>query len=234
MEARDDSLAALENDPFEQYALCDLAFAAQCLGDGETAARLLDLDDLVRVIDIAPPPGFNAAMLAALDAKQAAMAPIEGGTLVGGLRLNDTFALGPAVTRPFETMIAAATKVYLADLRAAPDHPVRAGEPGARVLVSWVNVMAAGSFERPHIHAAGWLSGVYYAEMPDLDPMNEDGAIVFGGHPFDAAAPMAVPLRVVRPRAGQMVLFPSYLTHRTRPFTGEGRRVSIAFDIQGV
>ena len=188
----------------------------------------------MHVIDIAAPAGFNAAMLAALNARQVAMAPIEGGTLIGGLRLNDVFALGPAVTRPFETMIWAGVKAYLAELRAAPAHPVRAGEPGARVLVSWVNVMAAGSFERPHIHAAGWLSGVYYAEMPDLDPMNEDGAIVFGGHPFDAAVPMAVPLRVVHPRAGQMVLFPSYLTHRTRPFTGEGRRVSVAFDIQGV
>ncbi len=188
----------------------------------------------MRVIDTEASPGFNAAMLAALDAKRAAMAPIEGGTLVGGLRLNDTFALGPAVTRSFETMIAAATKIYLSGLRAAPDHPVRAGEPPARVLVSWVNIMPEGSFERPHIHAAGWLSGVYYAEMPDLDPVKEDGAIVFGGHPFDAAVARDVPKRTVHPRAGQMVLFPSYLTHRTRPFTGAGRRVSVAFDIQGV
>ena len=195
---------------------------------------MLDLDDLVRAIDVVAPAGFNAAMLAALDAKRAAMAPIEGGTLIGGLRLNDTFALGPAVTRPLEAMIASAVKTYVADLRAAPDHPVRAGEPGVRVLVSWANVMPAGSYERPHIHAAGWLSGVYYAEMPVLDPTSEDGAIVFGGHPFDATVAMDVPKRVVRPRAGQMVLFPSYLTHRTRPFTGEGRRVSVAFDIQGV
>jgi uncharacterized protein (TIGR02466 family) len=102
------------------------------------------------------------------------------------------------------------------------------------VLVSWANIMPAGAFERPHIHAAGWLSGVYYADMPDLDPMKEDGAIVFGGHPFDAAVARDVPKRTVHPRAGQMVLFPSYLTHRTRPFTGAGRRVSVAFDIQGV
>jgi predicted 2-oxoglutarate/Fe(II)-dependent dioxygenase YbiX len=70
--------------------------------------------------------------------------------------------------------------------------------------------------------------------MPDLDPMTDDGAIVFGGHPFDAAVATTGPRRVVHPRAGQMMLFPSYLTHRTRPFTGEGRRVSVAFDIQGV
>ncbi len=197
----------------------------------ETAARLLDLDDLVRVVEIEAPAGFNTALLAALHTKQAAMAPIEGGTLIGGLRLNDAFILGPVVTRPLETMIWAAVKTYLTDLRAAPDHPVRAGEPATSVLVSWINIMPAGSFERPHIHAAGWLSGVYYAEMPGLDPTKDDGAIVFGGHPFDTTTG---PRRVVRPRSGQMVLFPSYLTHRSRPFTGEGRRVSVAFDIQGV
>jgi hypothetical protein len=33
------------------------------------------------------------------------------------------------------------------------------------------------------------------------------------------------------PKVGQLILFPSYFYHATIPFTGSGRRVSIAFDV---
>ena len=36
------------------------------------------------------------------------------------------------------------------------------------------------------------------------------------------------------PHAGDIVVFPSWLHHRTAPFRGNGRRVSVAFDAVGV
>ena len=40
-----------------------------------------------------------------------------------------------------------------------------------------------------------------------------------------------MPTRLVEPRLGRVVLFPSFLFHRTVPFRGKDRRISIAFDL---
>ena len=37
--------------------------------------------------------------------------------------------------------------------------------------------------------------------------------------------------RLIEPEEGLMLLFPSYMFHRTLPFTGPGERISIAFDV---
>ncbi len=36
---------------------------------------------------------------------------------------------------------------------------------------------------------------------------------------------------VIRPETGLLVLFPSFFWHRTIPFQGGGKRISIAFDL---
>jgi hypothetical protein len=36
---------------------------------------------------------------------------------------------------------------------------------------------------------------------------------------------------MIRPEEGLMLLFPSYMYHRTIPFAGDGTRISIAFDV---
>jgi len=41
----------------------------------------------------------------------------------------------------------------------------------------------------------------------------------------------SIALRVLRPEEGVLLLFPSYLFHRTLPFAGEGERISISFDL---
>jgi hypothetical protein len=35
----------------------------------------------------------------------------------------------------------------------------------------------------------------------------------------------------MRPEAGKLIFFPSYTYHRTLPFSGTGKRISIAFDL---
>ena len=35
----------------------------------------------------------------------------------------------------------------------------------------------------------------------------------------------------VEPKVGRLLLFPSYVFHRTRPFEGDGDRISISFDL---
>jgi uncharacterized protein (TIGR02466 family) len=35
----------------------------------------------------------------------------------------------------------------------------------------------------------------------------------------------------VRPKAGRLVMFPSWLLHQVRPYTGTAERISIAFNL---
>ena len=51
------------------------------------------------------------------------------------------------------------------------------------------------------------------------------------GRPGVPTAPRLAPLRHVRPAAGQLVLFPSYLWHGTEPFGGGAARLTVAFDL---
>lgn len=86
----------------------------------------------------------------------------------------------------------------------------------------------------PHIHASGWLSGVYYVAVDKAVSTGDgghEGWIEFG-RPQTLYRPTQDPRpRLVRPEEGMMVLFPSYVFHRTIPFTADAQRICIAFDI---
>jgi uncharacterized protein (TIGR02466 family) len=100
-------------------------------------------------------------------------------------------------------------------------------------IVSWTNAMPAGAFERPHIHDAAWISGVFYPEMPP-GLTGASGALVLGAHPQAPRNDPPYPTLRLSPRPGQIVLFPAYVYHHTIPFAGLGRRVSVAFDIREI
>jgi Putative 2OG-Fe(II) oxygenase len=85
----------------------------------------------------------------------------------------------------------------------------------------------------PHIHLDGYLSGVYYPQLPDLLGVPEQGQAGFfelGPPPEQFPIKAATDSLVVRPEEGLMLLFPSYFYHRTIPFESSQRRISIAFD----
>ncbi|MFD2137552.1 putative 2OG-Fe(II) oxygenase [Novosphingobium resinovorum] len=88
----------------------------------------------------------------------------------------------------------------------------------------WGTILRPGGEVGPHIHAPNWLSGVYYPEFE-----GEDGAFAIGLLPEElggGGTPVTYP-----PRAGRMILFPSYMWHATLPFGGDKERISFAFDL---
>lgn len=238
---------ALAMDPHDQRALADIAFATGLPVDGahagrdgsqgevSSAASLLDLDRLVRTTVIDAPHGhplhsFNqrvaADLCAITDSTGAAAMTLQAGRtpLVGGRRVNGLFDLELPWVAILREALNCAVDDYVAALGVAASHPVMTGRPARREFVAWANLMTCGDHERAHIHEAGWLSGVYYAHTPGAG-----GALLLGGH--CSVAERGRTLRRIDPRAGLVVLFPSYLCHRTEPFRGPGRRISIAFDV---
>jgi hypothetical protein len=67
--------------------------------------------------------------------------------------------------------------------------------------------------------------------VPDCVGQNgSEGYIGFGKPPFKVKDELDYE-RVIKPEAGKLVLFPSYVFHGTIPFEGEGDRLVVAFDL---
>jgi tetratricopeptide (TPR) repeat protein len=101
-------------------------------------------------------------------------------------------------------------------------------------LRPWGLIQKSGDYEAWHLHRSGWISGVYYVQIPEVFSVEGDGAgcIEFGFPPSltEAGIPVCAPLRVA-PTEGLMLLTPSHYHHRTIPFVSSRRRISVAFDV---
>jgi hypothetical protein len=234
--ARKLSVACLTRSPTDQRALAHHAIALAQLGRDVEAKHLIDFDHLLKIDSPPPPPGFasievfNRVVVEALTGRTDLNTRHVARTLVGGSRLENTFALDAPVADALRGMFTQATHDYAAELVVTADHPMVKGKPGAFKISSWANIMDGTAYELPHMHPGSWLSGVYYPEIGAPAEGTEGGAIEFGGHDFGAAFTAAGPTRRVMPHAGMLVLFPSYFYHRTLPLDVPGRRISIAFD----
>jgi uncharacterized protein (TIGR02466 family) len=98
----------------------------------------------------------------------------------------------------------------------------------------WANLHRRGQGIGWHRHPNSFVSGVYYAETPQpcgeiyfYDPRKAE--VVFdiatseGTQWNSSVFPFA-------PKAGDMLLFPSWLEHSVTPSTSDGERISIAFN----
>lgn len=134
--------------------------------------------------------------------------------------------------RHFTEMIAAGARSYRK--RNDPsNHPFFARWSEEYSLTVWAVEMNAGGHQMPHIHPSGFLSGVYYPQLPDQvqDTASVDGFIEFFRAPDQFDLRHDEPVELFPPQEGVMYLFPSAYFHRTIPFTGDGTRLSVAFDL---
>lgn len=209
-------------------------------GDPAAARRFGGFDDLVTQIHIAPPAGFaslgefrQAIIGEAKTHPQFTYDPPEKTTRGGGQTGNLFLESPPAIQR-FKDMMAREVRAYIDGLPAASEHPFVAARPSEIGLEGWAVFLREEGYQKPHIHPSGWLSGVYYLKVPDgisvSDP-DRRGWIEFGRPVEDYKCRAQPVLEPVCPREGMLVLFPSYLFHRTIPFTAAEERVSLAFDV---
>jgi uncharacterized protein (TIGR02466 family) len=97
---------------------------------------------------------------------------------------------------------------------------------------SWYVKMQQGGHLNAHIHEIGWISGAVYLAMPEsVDP--REGAFEYGTHGDEYPQLHSdFPTAYVKPKVGDIVLFPSSLFHRTIPFNAQQERICIAFDLK--
>lgn len=231
---------ALALNPAHRRALAYRAIALTELGQRDAAAAILDYDNLVRIIDFTDAEalgnlaGLNAALAAHVERHpQLTFEPVLKAT-TGGSQTPDLLAGERGPVARLEEMVRREIGRYIAEAD-WERHPCLGQAPSSWRLVMWGTYLRSQGRQAPHIHPGAWLSGVYYPALPpEMGPGagRHDGWIEFGrgGDEFPATAEPV--LRLLEPREGRLLLFPSFMFHRTYPFESAAPRVSIALDVE--
>jgi Flp pilus assembly protein TadD len=224
--------------PNEQRWIAYEATAARIKGQ-PLYRELYDYGRLVRSYELEPPPGWssmnelNQQVSRALAARHRFATHPLGQSLRHGSQTSRSLLAErePAI----EALLAAfapAIEDYRRAIGTAPGHPLSARNQGeARFAGCWSVQLQREGFHVNHLHPAGWISSAYYVSVP-TEVQNEEqrsGWIKFGEPRF--AVPGATPERFVQPKAGRLVLFPSYMWHGTNPIHGPEPRLTVAFDV---
>jgi hypothetical protein len=224
--------------PNDQGWLAYEATTARMMGSARYQ-ELFDYDRLIRLYDIETPPGWssmqelNDALVKALAARHKfATHPLDQ-SLRNGSQTARSLVADPdpaiqAVLRAFVRPINHYREIVGHD----PAHPLSARNSGATTYVgAWSVQLRRAGFHVNHFHPQGWISSAYYVSVPQEveDHTLRSGWLKFGETRYPV--PGVVPERFVQPRAGRLVLFPSYMWHGTTPIHGGEPRTTIAFDV---
>jgi tetratricopeptide (TPR) repeat protein len=223
----------------DQTALCILSTAWRTMAD-ERDETLSGYDSLVRGFELEPPEGFssmadfNAELNAWLDRVHPATREYLGQSLRGGTQTPDQlFGKGHVLVEKIRGRIDEAIGRYIREMKQDENHPFLSRRArDFRHVGSWSSRLRDCGFHINHIHPLGWISSCYYVAVPKAveDVSARQGWIKFGEPGLDVPLKNAV-RRAIQPRAGLLVLFPSYMWHGTIPFHDAQPRTTIAFDI---
>lgn len=226
-----------ELQPLGQGWIAYQATAARMLGD-PLYQELYDYGRLVRTYDMEAPPGWasmqelNDALLQALNARH----PFSNHPLDQSLRNGSQTARNlltdpdPAI-RSIMKIFEIPLQDYQQQMGINASHPLSARNQAAAIVTeAWSVQLRREGFHVNHVHPQGWISSAYYVSVPEEV---KDGNLMSGWLKFGEpryAIPGVGAEGVVQPRAGRLVLFPSYMWHGTNPIHGSEPRTTIAFD----
>ena len=106
---------------------------------------------------------------------------------------------------------------------------------------AWFHVTRRGGYFGPHNHPMHSWSGVYCVSHSGDDPNSDSGKLtMINPHAMNtmyidmANAKLQMPYhmgnRMLRLKAGDLVLFPSWMLHEVVPYEGDDVRITIAFN----
>lgn len=234
------ALEAHGREPENQLALAYLGVAWRLVGDPRED-WLCGYDRLVSEVPVETPAEFqdDAEFLQALEAtlvrlhtaqREPVNQSLRGGSQTSGI----LFGRPDPVIGALRDAIATAVERHAASLPEDSRHPfLRRKSGGIRFRGSWSVRLRSSGRHVNHFHQEGWISSAYYVSLPPSVARACDGdtsgCIQFGEPPAELGLDVG-PRRIIRPQAGKLVLFPSYLWHGTVPFQDEAPRITVAFD----
>jgi Flp pilus assembly protein TadD len=226
-----------ERQPLDQRWLAYEATAARLMGSPRYE-ELYDYERFVQPFDLAPPPGWssiealNADLIPRLIQRHGFEThPLDQSLRHGSQTPRNLLVDPDPVIQAFIRALEAPITAYRAAIGDDPSHPLTVRNHGPTRLVScWSVRLKRGGFHVNHVHPEGWISSSYYVEVPSEveDAESRSGWIKFGEPRMPV--PGAGPAHFIQPRAGRLVLFPSYMWHGTMPIHGDEPRMTIPFD----
>ena len=111
-------------------------------------------------------------------------------------------------------------------------------------IYGWANVNRKGHLNVSHTHPGSYWSACYYVQTEDIErdaslggefqvldprgtlPITYKPQLRIGIEGFEACGGH----ELIKPKAGQCLLFPSWLPHAVMPYTGDNVRISMAFN----
>jgi len=225
-----------EQQPLNQGYWC--LFTSALREIDETAYQhLCNYNDLVFEIDIEPPShyesieSFNADLLLAIEGVHVTKKEPLDQTIIGGTQtLSRIFEQKEPIFKQIEELFRHAFKNSICSIPAEKSHPTNSRVSNdINFSGAWSIWMKSNGFHKNHYHSEGWYSGVYYVTAPD-ELHNNEGHLKIGEPGLEIPAKHSPDL-YIKPKAGRLVLFPSFLWHGTVPFNSNNPRVSIAFDV---
>lgn len=192
----------------------------------------------VAVVQLPDAAELNAEIREAVLLREEKTAGVQHSNL-GGWQSDHEFASwgGASGKRMLEAAIQLATKMTAN----------RAGKAVniAWKVTAWANINRRGHGNEFHTHPGCFWSGTYYVDDGGIGEDRElDGAFEMQD-PRGVAPAMYAPnlgfstpggqsvgaSELIYPKAGQLILFPSWLQHAVRPYHGDKTRISIAFNL---
>ncbi|MEX0707176.1 MAG: tetratricopeptide repeat protein [Woeseia sp.] len=225
--------------PHNQRALAYLGLCWRMLGDSRDQV-LNDYERLVRVYEVPVPAGFaNAAefnerlqqVLATLHTGK--RHPLEQTLRRGTQTTGDLFLRDEPEIVALLQGIKECVRDYIAQMPDDREHPLfsRRRDDFA-FAASWSVRLEPQGYHEMHVHPLGWISSAYYVQVPESIAASDQhgGGLKLGAPDIDIGE-FGAARRLVRPAAGRLVLFPSYMWHGTIPFDADEPRMTVAFDV---
>jgi tetratricopeptide (TPR) repeat protein len=227
---------ALGLAPANRQAIAYRAAALWETGRDAEALSLLDFRRLVRRwrLDAADLAEFNAQLVEYVTTHPSLVYERAANATRHGRHTGNLLADSQGPVPRLREFLQQRVQDYLAELPANPAHPFLCHGLPQWWMVGWAVVMERQGHQLPHTHPSGWVSGCYYPKLPTVVRAEDDGHagwIEFGRPPASLKLRREPPVQLLQPEEGTIVLFPSYLYHRTIPFDSDQTRVSIAFDV---
>uniref|UniRef100_A0A486XRH9 TPR domain protein n=1 Tax=Rheinheimera sp. BAL341 TaxID=1708203 RepID=A0A486XRH9_9GAMM len=227
----------IKDDPLNQGWWTTLSTALKQIADEQSYSLLCNYDLVHPAIlchagpDSLLPANFNQQLLPLLDSFHRNIRPPLGLSLQKGSQtFENLFDNQHVLLQQLREAILSQARTFIASLKRDANHPFlsrlsqQLGFQG-----SWSVKLANEGFHKSHFHPMGWLSGVYYVDVPTAVEREGQGWLVFGrpdipnvSYDGDYA---------VKPQPGMLVLFPSFMWHGTNPFSDNAHRVTVAFDL---
>ena len=226
-------------EPERQHWIAYEATALRLLGD-RRYEELVDLERFVKGYELPVPKGFdsledfNAAFLDALEKwHEFRHHPLDQTLRHGSQTSRDLVTIDEPVFRAYFRALDEPISAYMDSVGSSPSHPLTARNRHAyRIAGCWSVRLHGKGWHVNHVHPEGWISSAYYVSVPpEVDEGDgKAGWIKFGEPPFRTEPPTPAQ-KWVKPHAGLVVLFPSFLWHGTEAIGDGSVRVTAPFDV---